>query len=657
MEDTDFWLFDELKTLNLLFVEDNLDVLPFAKEFFERFFKKVDIATNGKEALDLLKKNHYDILITDLVMPELDGFELIKIVKEKYPEIYIVVLSAFFDTDTLLQMIYLGVDGFLIKPINLDNFLKIMKKVLFHRRKYQNEIAILSQYKDIVDENLIVSKTDKNGIITYVNEAFEKISGFKKEELIGKPHNVVRHPDMKDEVFKDLWNTVLSKKAWRGVVKNRKKNGEAYYVDTVIKPVLDKEGNIKEFIALRKDITNFISAEKLINDKMKLLEEALLIIVKIDNFNDMKLIYDEDTLNKIKLRLLKRVKLLVKEMFNLSSKDIEEYLIAEDIFGFLIEKIDIKDIEEKLNLIVKEVINKPIIINGFEYYPFIRVSFSYGKEHLYQNAILGLEEIKESEIRVINANGLCMKKRNEVLKNMEILRIIEYALKNNKVISLFQPIIENSSKKFIKYESLVRIEDKDGNILTPYHFLDIAKKSGLYSHITIKVLENSFKAMKEKNIPVSINLSPSDILRDSVREKIYECLEKYRPKKGYITFEMLEDEIIKYPKTVHEFIDKVIELNADIAIDDFGEGYSNFTRVVKIKANLIKIDGSLIKDIDKDKVKQDVVEAIVNFAKKENKKTVAEFVENEAIFNKLVELGVDYSQGYYFSKPIRFEKI
>jgi len=119
-----------------------------------------------------------------------------------------------------------------------------------------------------------------------------------------------------------------------------------------------------------------------------------------------------------------------------------------------------------------------------------------------------------------------------------------------------------------------------------------------------------------------------------------------------ITFELLEDEIIKHQQTITDFIKEVTKFYAEVAIDDFGSGYSNFTRVIEAKASIIKIDGILIKDIDKDVTKQDIVEAIVNFAKKENKKTVAEFVENESIYNTIKKLEVDYSQGYYFSKPL-----
>ena len=653
MEISKEYVLEELKTFSLLFVEDEISSRKVGEIIFKGLFKEIVIAENGEQAIEILKTKQFDLVITDLRMPKIDGFEVVKFVKTHSPDTFVLILSALFDKDTLLKAIEVDSDGFLIKPFDMKIFIDTMRNLLSYKLKTDEEINILKQYKDIVDENLIVSKTDINGKIIYVNKKFEEISGFKEAELLGKSHNIIRHQDVPDEVFKEVWQTITNKKTWKGLIKNRKKNGETYYVESVIKPILDKHGNILEFIALRKDVTNYISAEKLIEDKLQILDKALLVLVKIENFNDAKLVYDDEVLTHIKTKLLKRTKNLLKDNFQY----IEEYWINDEIFGFLIEDYKKDDLEDILNKLVLEVNNTPIIIQDMEYYSFIRVSFTHGKVDLYKDAMLGFDEFSDMEQRVISSNGLSIKKRVEIIKNMETLKMVDYALHNNRIVSLFQPIVSNDTQEIIKYESLVRIRDREGNLISPFFFLDIAKKAGVYGNITLKVLENSFEMYKEKNVPISINISPSDILRDKVRDKIISLLKQYNPKPGMITFELLEDEIIEYPKILQEFINNIKDLNAQIAIDDFGEGYSNFSRVVDVKADWIKIDGSLIKDIDKDPVRQDIVETIVNFAKKENKKTVAEFVENESIFKVLKKLGVDYSQGYYFSKPIEIDEI
>ncbi len=123
-------------------------------------------------------------------------------------------------------------------------------------------IVLLRQYKDAVDRSSIVSKTDKRGKITYANDKFCAISGYSREELVGKPHNIVRHKDMPKEAFREMWDTILAKKPWTGIVKNQKKDGDFYIVEATINPILDHTGKIEEFIAIRNDITEIVTLQE-----------------------------------------------------------------------------------------------------------------------------------------------------------------------------------------------------------------------------------------------------------------------------------------------------------------------------------------------------------------------------------------------------------
>ena len=113
----------------------------------------------------------------------------------------------------------------------------------------------LLEYKKAIDESSIVSKTDKNGLITFVNKKFCEVSGYEEHELLGKNHSIIRHPSMTQEFFNKLWKTILNEGIFKGVIVNKKKNGLVYYVDTTIIPILDENKNINEFIAIRHDIT------------------------------------------------------------------------------------------------------------------------------------------------------------------------------------------------------------------------------------------------------------------------------------------------------------------------------------------------------------------------------------------------------------------
>ncbi|WP_297440728.1 HD domain-containing phosphohydrolase [Sulfurimonas sp.] len=145
-------------------------------------------------------------------------------------------------------------------------FIIITALGLMIKNNIVRNIQLLQQYKNAVDRSSIVSKTDKKGKITYVNDKFCAISGYMAEELLGKPHNIVRHKDMPKSAFKEMWETILDKKPWFGIVKNRKKDGEFYTVEVTINPILNEKGEIEEFIAIRNDITEIVKLSQEIEE-------------------------------------------------------------------------------------------------------------------------------------------------------------------------------------------------------------------------------------------------------------------------------------------------------------------------------------------------------------------------------------------------------
>jgi len=137
---------------------------------------------------------------------------------------------------------------------------------------------LLKQYIEAIEKNNIVSKTDINGIITFVNEEFCRISKYTKEELIGKNHNIVRHPDVPSIVFKRLWDAILAKKTYKATVKNLAKDGSTFYVNTTVIPILDEKGDIKEFVAIRYDVTEAIENANKLAAKEEELEQLNLTL-------------------------------------------------------------------------------------------------------------------------------------------------------------------------------------------------------------------------------------------------------------------------------------------------------------------------------------------------------------------------------------------
>ena len=207
---------------------------------------KYDIlaSLDGEGALDILEdEEKIDLILLDILMPEMDGFEVCRRLKSnsKTKDIPVIFITSDNSENTIEKAYEMGGIDYITKPFKArELFSRINTHLLASEQKnllekaLQTNISLLNQYKDVVDISTIVSKTDLQGKITYVNDAFTKISGYTRDELLGKSHNIVRHPDVPTDVFKDLWKTIKSKHMWQGEVKNLKKDGSYYVVQSVI---------------------------------------------------------------------------------------------------------------------------------------------------------------------------------------------------------------------------------------------------------------------------------------------------------------------------------------------------------------------------------------------------------------------------------------
>ncbi len=353
-------LLNDIRDIEVLLVEDSLLSATQMKGSLESLLLKVHHAKNGKMALKLLeKKPTISMIVTDYNMPEMNGLELIKQLRQedKYINTPIIVISSIEDKSLKIKLYKSGATDFLTKPILIE---ELKAKVLnaFENVKYLRE---RKQFDKIFDENVISSSTNEKGIIKHVSQAFSNIAGYSKEELIGKPHNVVRHPDMPSTVFEELWGTVKNGKIWKGEVKNLRKDGVHYWVKAVIEPNYNNKGDITGFTSIRQDITdkkriyelcitdgltslynrryfNDIAPTKL-QDSKRNNEVFAFLLMDIDNFKKYNDTYGHLAGDDV----LKKVSLTLKDVFK-RSEDLVFRLGGEE-FGVLINAKTIDDVE------------------------------------------------------------------------------------------------------------------------------------------------------------------------------------------------------------------------------------------------------------------------------------------------------------------------
>lgn len=211
-------------------------------------------AASGTSAIEIVKKEHIDLVLLDIFMPEADGYEVFKQLKnnEKSKDIPVVIVTTTADEESIDLAYKAGVIDYVIKPFK--------PKELLARISTQLSISFmqkdLEKRIELVNKHVSFSTTDLNGVITEVSEAFCRLSGYTKKELIGKKHNIMRHEDTSDDVYNNLWDTILKGKSWEGEVKNKRKNGGYFWTNVVISPIYDATDTIYGYTAIRQDITN-----------------------------------------------------------------------------------------------------------------------------------------------------------------------------------------------------------------------------------------------------------------------------------------------------------------------------------------------------------------------------------------------------------------
>lgn len=448
-------------------------------------------------------------------------------------------------------------------------------------------------------------------------------------------------------IIKELQNIIKSEKKQTNLYKQLLKHNEN----------LENEVSTKTKELHTKRYTNTLTG---LPNRSKLLEESSfkkfnkMALLNIDNFKSLNDIYGEEVGNvTLKITAVFLQKKLDNENLFLYHVGGDEFAIVakesnqinKKSFIKLIEKIlqEYKDENfsyrnEKLNLIMSS-----------------GISFS-GKKKMLAYADMALKDAKKRNQHLSvfeNEKELEKLHQDEINSHKNLV----HALDNNSIISYFQPIVPiRDISKPTKYESLVRIEQENGNIIQPLTFLDVAKANRIYHKITEAVLENTLSVASKYSIPCSLNISFSDIDDNSTMEMFFNALDKYKHN-NLITIELLETEDFINYKAVYDFCVKVRSYGLKVALDDFGSGYSNFAHILNLPVDYIKIDASLISNISKDKNARLMVKTIVELAHKLNVETIAEFVSSEEILHVITEIGIDYAQGFHIGKPKPIEDL
>ncbi len=623
------------------------------KSVSQNFLRHLEIIIKYHNALEENKKLSEDIAL-----------------RSKIDNLSLIYYGQYNENITTLYMVFY----FLFFMLAL--FVVLVSFLLYSRAKAEQE---LKQFKKAVEgsDNSVVLTNPEHKIV-YVNEAFTKITGYTLEEVKGSSPRKIQS-GQHTQGFYDEINTKIHKGyKWSGEFVNRTKSGELQYEKATIMPIYNDFGKIKNYLAIKLDITQDRNYQKKIEEQRNEIEKkhyiddltgrgnrhhlirnlennkkSVIIYININSFNDMKYFYGIDNTDE----MIRSFSLYLGEIAAEIFVD-RIYRIQGDEFCLeIINRVDVADdkatiikIHNKLEAFIFWIDSQMVSLSLTIGVSSDRdVYFDNIKYNRYIQAEMAHRMARENKrsFWVFDKNSTTHK---EYKHNMLISRKLKDAIEGDRIFAFFQPIYSTKTEKPSYYEALVRIADVDGSILSPAQFLDIAKKTSLYHDVTKSMLKHVFKTIIEEGISVSINLSSLDFEESSTIMFIKNFIKEYHAPQNLI-FEIVESESIENFALIEEFISEVKEFGCKIAIDDFGSGYSSYARVARLNIDYIKIDGSLIHDIDTNEKSEAVVRSIITFAKSLDFKVVAEFVKDESIYKKIKELGIEYAQGFYLGKP------
>lgn len=418
---------------------------------------------------------------------------------------------------------------------------------------------------------------------------------------------------------------------------------------------IEKQNYIESVHNENKKLSRLLNSDHITNlpnrlaleNEIKTMENPKIFVIRIDDYINTLSYYGNEIFNKVLIIFSDLLRDFSEQ------RNMEAYKISDSQFAVCGDSdLFFEDYERIAKDMIDSFKRRSIEVDKDERICVevrCTIGFCIEKEDTLNKALVALNEAS-----IAHKDFLCyFENINDMYKyksRVENSSLIQNAILNNKVVPYYQPIFDKD-KNIVKYETLVRIKSDKGGIILPGIFLKDSKYIKRYSEIEKILIEKSLIALKENpDVTISINLSIVDMTDGDVSIFLMDMLRKLQISDRLI-FEILEDENITDSQRVNSFLDKARKMGVRIAIDDFGSGYSNFSYILKLKPDYLKIDGSIIKNIDKDEDSYAIAGAIVAFAKKLGIKTIAEFVHSKEVFDICVALRVDEFQGFYLSDP------
>lgn len=546
------------------------------------------------------------------------------------------------------------------------------------RKQLEAELRKLSM---VIEESInIVFITDTQGKIEYVNPMFERITGYLSEEVLGQNPRILASGDTPKRQYEDLWGNITAGKSWNGEIKNKKKNGDFYWVQGVISPIRNDVGELTHFLAIQEDISDKRRAEErveflatydsltgLLNRErfIEFLAEGVaasrpgvLILTDIDEFKIMNDVYGHNMADEFLKRLGEVIQETVVSLIHPQKCVVGR--LGEDEIAVAIPGKNGKEglhIAEEIRKRVEHLTLSTVAIHttlsvGIVEYPTHGSTTTELLSHVdaavFRAKSLGkncchLFSLEDQDIELVHSR---------LKQKVRILR----ALEEDRFEPWFQPILDLSDQQIHHYEALARMRDEEGNIVLPGAFISIAEALGFIDvidrHIATKTIYRQAELQRQgQNLSFTMNISGKNLGDKELLDYLRYTIQQSGANPGNLVFEITETTAIQDLTQAIKFMNALKSMGCRFALDDFGVGFTSFVYLREMAVDFVKIDGAFIRRLHEHTSDQGIVKAITMVAGEMGIQTIAEFVEKDETLRMLKALGVGYAQGFLIGKP------
>lgn len=698
---------NDAQSVTILVADDEKLMRESVHELLELYDLSCMQASDGRQALDVMAEQPVDILLLDLMMPNVDGFQVMKEVKSKYPDTDIIVTSgeATFKNATLAMRH--GVKDFLNKPYIPSELIKVINNII-EKRELKRKIDEMYQciktsekrYRFFVNNSPdIVYMLDNKGHFVFINVRATELLGYSQEEIIGYHYSDFIHEEDLDKArfaFSTfLSNMDVSQKVELRLVPKYPGSEPLYFefrsVVMKFNTLEIKDSEEEDFIGVygvARDITEQKRSDELIyfqlyHDALTELPNRVLFRDRINfamsqanrNHRKMAVMFLDmdrfkvvnDSLghlagDKLLQEIAKRLKACIRDSDTLAR-------VGGDEFNLMMSDINSRD--DVLLMVDKifKALEEPFMIDHHEVY----VTFSIGSAIYPEDGDSGETLIKHADMAMYNIKGKGKNGHEFFSDNMKTLfqrhlsveNGIRKAIQDDQFEVFFQPQYDVQSEKISGVEALIRWNHPEKGLVSPNDFIPLAEESGLINTIGEWMLDASCRVLQSwiqdntnfSNIKLAVNISASQIETDHFVDFVLNTINKYNIRPEQLELEITENVLMQDMEMVVAKLNQLATRGICIAVDDFGMGYSSLSYLQTLPLNNLKIDRSFISTIQSPGDKNSIITAIVAMAKEMGLHIVAEGVENQVQMDYVRQIGCPTVQGYWYGRPMPTEQL